>query len=301
MRLRWTLAALAITVVAAQAQVVDGTLDVAYGSALSVQQNATGFGDSNSGAIGTANGSELDAAYGKILGSTLYVFLSGNLESNFNKLDVFISTGGAGQNQLLGMPTDANQNKMDGLTFDTGFNAGYAFVLNGDGTTFFVNNSVFTGTAWSGGFSGSNGYGATGLGALSGGTSNGVQAAINNSNTAGVTGTTATGQTAVTTGIELAIPLAALGNPTGAIKISAFINGGGNDYASNQWLGSLPAGTGNLGGDGAGNFTGTLSGVNLNNFAGNQYFTVAPVPEPTTMTALALGALALIRRRRNRS
>src|SRR5271170_2774296 len=68
----------------ARAQVVDGTLDGAYGSALTVNVNPTGFGDSNYTAgpnTPDANGSETDAGYGVISGGNLYVFLSGNSEN----------------------------------------------------------------------------------------------------------------------------------------------------------------------------------------------------------------------------
>ncbi|MCW5765436.1 MAG: hypothetical protein KIT68_05615 [Phycisphaeraceae bacterium] len=80
---------------------------------------------------------------------------------------------------------------------------------------------------------------------------------------------------AVTTGLEMAIPLSAIGNPTGDIKIVVFINGGGHDYASNQFLPGLTPFTGNLGGDGSGGFNGTLSGVNLATIPGTQSATIA--------------------------
>ena len=78
----------------------------------------------------------------------------------------------------------------------------------------------------------------------------------------------------VTTGVEFKIPLSLIGNPGANVRLLAFINGSGHDYASNQFLPSLPNGTGNLGGDGAGNYIGNLSGVNLGSFAGNQFLSV---------------------------
>ena len=98
---------------------------------------------------------------------------------------------------------------------------------------------------------------------------------------------------AVTTGMEFSIALADLGNPAigSTIKIAAMINNGDHNYLSNQVLGPLASGTGNLGGDGGGNFTGTLGGVNFNQFAGSQYFEVRVTPEPSS---LALAGLALI-------
>jgi hypothetical protein len=52
---------------------------------------------------------------------------------------------------------------------------------------------------------------------------------------------------AVATGIEIAIPLSALGNPTGPVRIAGFINGSQHDFASNQFIGGFVALTNNLG------------------------------------------------------
>jgi hypothetical protein len=79
---------------------------------------------------------------------------------------------------------------------------------------------------------------------------------------------------AVSTGVEFKIPLSTLGNPAANVRLLAFINGSGHDYASNQFLPSLPSGTGNLGGNGSGGYIGNMSGVDLGAFAGNQYLTV---------------------------
>jgi len=87
---------------------------------------------------------------------------------------------------------------------------------------------------------------------------------------------------AVTTGIEFKIPLSTIGNPAGNVRLLAFINGSGHDYASNQFIPSLPSGSGNLGGDGAGNYIGNCSQINLANFAGNQFLSVS-------MSSLATG------------
>lgn len=126
---------------------------------------------------------------------------------------------------------------------------------------------------------------------------NGIGVAVDNSNVAGVTGgSDAANQAAaaaVATGIELSIPLAALGNPGGAFRISAMINGSNHDYLSNQFLGGLTPPQGNLGGDGAGSFNGTVGQLNLNSFAGDQYFTV--VPEPASLALF--GLVCLVRRR----
>lgn len=87
---------------------------------------------------------------------------------------------------------------------------------------------------------------------------------------------------AVTTGLEFKFPLASLGlTGTSTVKILAFVNGQGHDYASNQFLPGLPANSGNLGGDGTGAFTGNVGGINLANFAGDQFATI----DLSTLTA----------------
>jgi hypothetical protein len=103
---------------------------------------------------------------------------------------------------------------------------------------------------------------------------------------------------AVATGMEFSISLADIGNPAFGtpVLISAMINNGDHNFLSNQILGGLPAPQGNLGGDGAGNFTGDLSAVDFNQFGGFQYFEVI-IPEPGSLGFLALAALLVVRRR----
>jgi len=64
---------------------------------------------------------------------------------------------------------------------------------------------------------------------------------------------------AVTTGMEVSIPLSALGGSGGPFLVLADVNGGGDSYLSNQFLPGLPVGTGNVGGGGP--FTGPSSGA----------------------------------------
>src|SRR5690242_12472978 len=80
-----------ITQLASAQIVVDGVVDPTYGAPIVVQQNATGFGDNNDPSPATANGSEIDAAYGKVNNGRLYLMFTGNIETNFNKLEVFIA------------------------------------------------------------------------------------------------------------------------------------------------------------------------------------------------------------------
>jgi hypothetical protein len=103
------------------------------------------------------------------------------------------------------------------------------------------------------------------------GVGNGVTIGLNNSNVLGVTGGDASAAATATTGIEIRIPLSALGNPGGPIKISGFINGGGHDFLSNQVIGGLPVGTGNLGEPRVVNFSDSTGGQ-----LGDQFMTVTP-------------------------
>ena len=288
--------------------VLDGIRDAAYGPARAVQTVRTGFGD---------NFNELDAAYALVEGGTLYVLFTGNLEANFNRLNVFFDTKAGGQNVLQNAANAGGTNpendgwagKHAGMTFDSGFEADYMLSLrNGfaPGARFDVGYAV-VGGGLGNYLEASDVFGGSLVGSNASALANGIGVAFDNSNVAGITGgfgaADATAAQAVLTGIELAIPLAALGSPAGAIRISPMLNGSNHDYLSNQFLGGLPAGSPNLGGDGAGGFTGSLSGVDLNDFAGEQYFEVAPrsqqVPEPSTLVLMG-GALAahLVRRRR---
>lgn len=272
---------------------IDGTLDAGYGSAIAVQTVQTQFGNAD----GTAGGSELNAAYATIEGGNLNLLLTGNLESNFNKLNIFIDSVEGGENVIgpdidnggVNPTNDGWAQAHSGLTFDAGFEPDFLVIarngfadierfdldfnsVGNDGTVeSFLD--IFAGT-----FEGI----ATGLGA------SGLSIAFDNSNIAGIAGGTlaadATAAEAVTTGLELSIPLSALGNPAAGstILISAHINGSNHDFLSNQILGGLVAEQANLGGDGGSNFTGDLAGVDFNQFAGDQFFSIT-VPGGSTL------------------
>jgi hypothetical protein len=468
----------------AQAPAMDGTKDAAYGAALSIQNTNTQFGNGTTGdTINAGGGSEIDGVYATVSGGRLYVLVTGNLETNFNKLEVLIdSEAGAGVNSIVGAdlprgvdrfccggftPPDGNNTdnvgalqRMNGLTFDAGFNAdhylsfthGFESALSPN-LTFYASSAYYADlTAGAAGPSGPLGiqlaqkglprvlrgttsdvdvdgdadgrdylriqenYGATGVNRLSGdasgngsvgdedvtqwassfgftntaatfganyfapqsagidnsnsllgptlpgltqgqlidktyalapgpggatdnagtnavtrelefvlpivtpGTGNpeghrdmvnnvGLQMAFDNSNVAGVTGAgpytdpTLEDTAAVSTGIEFSIPLASIGYTAGDIKLLMFVNGGGHDYASNQFSGAGIL-DGNLGGNGTGGFTGDLAGVNMLDFAGDQFVTldltpVGAVPEPAS-AALAVGAALVLAARRRR-
>ncbi len=297
---------------------IDGFYKAAYGSPVAVQQIGTGFGDNNLGHIQNTNGSELDAAFAFTSGGNLNLLLTGNLEgggSNYNKMVLFFDNGDAGGFNVLPNNTATNgfPDKYNGMTLDqAGVNGASATFRathwisvtcggSGPGFGMFVDGgNLLTNT---GGYLGGNDGQSGGL--LSGGNSNAlsVLAALNNTNVGGVNGNagTAQGPNALTafTGVEVQVSLASLGIGTAnGLRVMAFVNGANHDYLSNQFLGSLPIGTGNLGGDGAGGYNGTVGQINLNaGYAGgDQFFTL--VPAPGSLALLGLGGLAAARRRR---
>jgi hypothetical protein len=266
-----------VAAVASSQIVIDGAWDKAYGPPLVVQDNQTGFGDSNLGLIDFANGSELDAAFATVIDGTLFLLLAGNLESNFNKLEIFIDCREGGQNVLRGDNADVNFNGLNrmgtlasdptgspGLTFDAEFAADYFITTSGGGdpyTMYLDWAELPTLGGGAGQYAGSGSAGVENTG------ENGIRFSINNANVAGVDGGDGLvpgGGEGVLTGIEFAIPLEAIGYDGGALRVCAFINGSGHDFLANQVLGGL-GGLPNLG------------EPRLVNFAvlpGDQFFTV---------------------------
>lgn len=280
----------------ALAGAIDGTaFDVKYGAAAWSQNVGTQFGNNGNPDALAADGSEINALYGTISGGVLRLGIAGNLQTNFNKINIALDFKSGGQNQLSGLGGLGNLN---GLTFDNGFesDAVLSFTHGFDGPTYrqFIDGAIAGDTAdnFLGGGDSTGTFSVMLGGAM-------VNFGLNNSNTGGVAnlGEAFTSDPAlVTTGLEIEIDLAALGYTGGAINIAGWVNGSGNDFMSNQVIGGLPDGTGNLGGDGNGNFTGNLAGIDFNNFAGNQFVTI--VPAPGTVALLGLGGFVAARRRR---
>jgi len=251
---------------------IDGTAspgEYPAGQPLAVQtlgSNASSTPSTN-GDVALASISALDAAYGVISNGTLYLLIAGNMESAFgssnkyDKLSIFINTGASGQNTLsnnnFDVDTPSAIRRMSsggdpincagcpGLTFDTGFNASYWIGISyggGPTPTLYVNYATLPG----GGGGGGSYVGSVQPGATNTVPNNdnpfGIEAAMNNSNIGGVdtnscnVNTNGVAQSiaaaAVTTGVELAIPLNALGGPAivGPVQVCAFIST--NDYTS---------------------------------------------------------------------
>ena len=271
------------------APVVDGGKDAAYGSALAVQTVETGFGD---------NLSELNAAYGIFDSGRLFLMVTGNIEDNFNKLEIFIDSKAGGQNVFDSSGND-NAGAMDGLQFDAAFTADYHVILrrgnemgNDRFDVDFANLGAQSASGYFDVMGGHTGSGTTGTGV----NASPIEVGYDNSNVLGVQGAAPnaadpSAALAVLTGVELSIELADLGYVGGPIRIMVGMNNQGHNFWSNQFLSGLPAPQGNLGGDGLGTFTGE-GAIDLTSFEGDQFFTV--VPEPSSFAILALGPLVLL-------
>lgn len=245
-----------------------------------------------------SGGSELNALYAMLDGSTLHLFLAGNQLSTTNVSDpgffadflyLFFDTRPGGQNVLRSdnfvidyHPGSNVLNGCAGLTFDPGFAPDWCFAgfPTGDDTWGF---GPFTMNAWvaelpaSGGGPGAY-LGSTPAGpsaGLTGGTNPlGIRVAIDNRNVAGVpAGCAPASGAGVTTGIEWAIPLAALGNPGGCIRLSAFFVYKGMFWVGNQCLPPMPAGTCS---------SSMAPTVNFGALAGDQSLPLCGLPVPAT-------------------
>jgi hypothetical protein len=273
--------------VCAHAQNLNGTLNTGfYGSPLAVQTINTGFG--NAGGVDSGGGSELDAAYGRVSGGDLYLFLAGNVENNGNHLNVFIAGGAAGQNTLS--TSGGTLAAMNGSVFSPGFNATFAFDENDYAGTLY--SEEYNLIANTGGYVGA----LPGTAGIYAGSDGGVMSLYVNNNhisTMGAANAALSGATSganTTTGYELVIPLSAIGYTGGNIMVLADVNGTSDAYLSNQFLPGLAVGTGNVGGGGPYGPGGSL--FNFANTPG-EYFTVV-VPEPSTLAICGLSGLAAL-------
>jgi hypothetical protein len=258
----------------AQPVSINGSYDPAFGNALSVQTDATGFG---------LNDSELDGAYGLIANGNLYLFFSGNLQNNGNNINIFIA-GADGQSTLKAAnPGNLGANNlsvMNGSQFSPGFLATYAFNINNNGNTLTVSqynllNNTAVDTLGS--------LTTSGNIVINGVVDNSVMVGFNNNNAEAQAADVGTGST----GLELAIPLSLLGNPAGPIEVLIGINGSAEGYMSNQFLPGLPGGTGNPGGGGP-DSADSGDGFNFSSTAG-EYLTV-PVSAAPVLTVNGINA-----------
>ena len=282
------------------APVMDGTLDAEYGSALFVNTLASTFVSNTDGTDVASNGSEIDAVYGYHDGTRLYLFVAGNQRTSFEKLNMFFDVAPGGQNQLVPNASGVDFNalgNMEGLTFDTGFGAEYYMNYTGDPSQHYLNmqlmpdigNGLF-------GFFGAPGTKAPGniqvlnnanpgVGSAPPNGGN-VEATSDQSNTGGVATAVVdpdpfvSDPAEVLTGVEFKIGLDGLGYAVGSgdpIRIGGFVNGSNFDFLSNQVIGGVGTGQGNLGGP--------VGSINFNDIAGDQFVSVNV---PTSLSAISI-------------
>lgn len=251
----------------AEIVLLDGARDDAYGDADVLQTIETGFGD---------NFSELNAAYTQIQDEKLFLFIAGNVEANFNKLEIFIDSTEAVTSNVFTSAGNDGAGSMNGMVFDSEFAPDYHFIVRRGESRFDIDFAdLGTGEyAFFRGAFGNDLEGNTVLGADLVDTSTfstlpvGLGVAYDNSNTMGIGGGAGNAAdqaaaAAVTTGLELCLPKGVLGVPSKPVKIMVLQNNGDHGFLSNQTLGGLPVGTGNLGGPG---------GLDFGNYEGDQFF-----------------------------
>ena len=258
-------------------------------------KSTPGFGGPDS--TSSSFGSELDGAYGFVSGGTLHLFIAGNVLASVGENDhraqlhLFVDSRPGGQHTLradnpaVGYWSDSWLNTLAGLTFDEGFAADWwldVVVLSVANPVQAYGAELLDGGGGSGGLLGS--APAAGPGDLSGGTNPfGIRLSVDDGNKAGVSagcGSTTGAETGVR-GFEWDVPLAALGNPAGALKICAFVGGVYNGPGlGDQVLGPVPPGT---------CFLGVPAGVDFGALAGDQFFVVGS--DPTAVRAASWGSL----------
>ncbi len=142
---------------------IDGTLvgdESKYGTVLSVQNTNTQYGNATNGDPRVANGgSEIDQVFARVADGRLSVLITGNLESNFNKLNVFLDSVPGGVNQIVGsnLPTQVDPfccsgsgalQRFNGLRFDAGFDADHFLTFSNGNHVFGSGINIWTLSAY---------------------------------------------------------------------------------------------------------------------------------------------------------
>ncbi|MEZ6243311.1 MAG: thrombospondin type 3 repeat-containing protein [Phycisphaerales bacterium] len=262
-----------------------------YGDALAVQNTKTSFGDNTDQNTGTSNGSELDAVHAFIDCDTLYLFFAGNLATEGHHLEIFFDTVQGGQNMLVNVPDIGNPSLRrlaqgpggPGFGFDEEFKADFWFGLD--------INDIRVGVQASADYAalGDQPFGLhlgetdpTGDGVLFGGVPGApsVRIRVDNSNIDGVGGGSSLDDgSGVGTGIELAIPINAIGSPSCGFKVCAFLTDVERETVANQFLPGI----------GGGASLGDPRLVKLFDIPDKQFATIEPLPVSAPAAAVLPG------------
>lgn len=241
------------------------------GAPAATQALPTSFGD---------NTAEIDQLFVRPQADGLAIGVTGNLPTDGTALALFFDSVAGGQDSLATSTFAVPPNgvpALTGLGFDTGFAADRLLWINLYGSTVYAD--LFTLATGGGGthrYLGATGMNS-GLSALSGGTNTyGTQVAWTDTNTAGVTATSAAGAVTATAGMEALLGWGDLGlaGPGTDVKIlAAIVRTDGS--MGNQFLPPLAPGTPAVG----------LAPFSLKTVAGQQYWT-----QSTTLAVPAGGA-----------
>jgi glycosidase len=240
------------------------TTDFAPQLLAATQAKPTSMGD---------NVAELDQMFLRPQTDGLAIGITGNLPTDGTALALFFDSVAGGQDSLAIAAFSEPPNgvpELTGLGFDTGFTPDRLLWVNlYSGTMYADLYTLATGGGGSHRYLGSAPVGSASP-ALSGGSNTyGTQAAFNDSNTAGVTATLASGAPSASYGFEALIPwgdLGLAGAGTDVKVMAAIVRTSG--AMGNQFLPSLAPGSGDLG----------LAPVSLKTVPGTQYVT-----QPTTL------------------
>lgn len=250
--------------------------DLGASQLVATQNNATGLGD---------NINELDQLFARPLVDGLDVGITGNLARDGTALVMLFDTRSGGQDTLrtssFGAPPSGLA-ELEGLIMDSGFTPDVLLWLNGYGGNVYVDHiTLATGAGGTKRYIGSTVMN-TGASQLSGGNNTyGMQAAFNDSNSAGVTASSVTNAATATRGLETLLPWGdlLLSGPGAEIRMMAMIVQP-DGRIGNQFLPGLGGGRANLG----------YAPKSLRTVPGAQYATLATnpleAPQPATQVNL---------------
>lgn len=228
-------------------------------SLVATQDTPTAWGD---------NVFELDQLFVRAQSNGMRIGITGNLAADGTALVLLLDTVSGGQSVLNFsgfVPPPGGPQYLTGLQLDAGFVPDHMLFINSVGGTVYVDQ--FTLPTGAGATKTYRGAGSmnSGNGNLSGGTNpNGMLVALRNTNTAGVTATSAAAAATANDGFDLFIPFADVGNPGlgSTIRVAGFIMKS-DGRVSNQWLPGVGGSPRSLG-----------QAPNMTAQPGNQYVTV---------------------------
>lgn len=198
------------------------------------------------------NLNELDRMFLRPESGGLAIGITGNVEKNGNGLALFFDVASGGQDPLStsSFPVPPyGPSSLTGLGMDAGFAPDVLLWVNFYGGTQYVDlYTLATGGGGTHRYLGASPVNGGGLALSGGGNANGLLAAYCDSNTAGVTSSSAAGAASATFGFEAFVPWEdlGLGGPGADLRVMAAIVRG-DGYFGNQVLPPAGTGTANLG------------------------------------------------------